>query len=138
VLRGSGVYRFVREQWLALLLAVMLWIEVAGFWVPAEQGPRAVALLFGTSICAVLGLRRRAAFATAVAVGCLMSAWVVFAGPPAGSLAPWLACLVAVYAVAQEHAWVPAIAGAGVVLASNWLQTLIATNDSMTSSTTSS
>jgi len=127
-MRGLGIHSALREQWLPLLLAVLLWIEVLGSWVPAEQGARGVALLLGTSMCVVLALRRRVAFATAAVVGGLLAAWV-FAGPPAGSLAPWLVCLVAVYAAAQEQEWVRAIGGAGVVLASNWLQTLVVTND---------
>jgi signal transduction histidine kinase len=118
----------VRAEWLPLLLTVLLWTEVAGFWVPAEQGPRGVALVLGTSMCAVLIARRRAPFATAAAVAALMSVWAV-GGPPAGSLAPWLACLVAIFAVAQERSWVRSITGAGLVLASNWLGTLVATND---------
>jgi signal transduction histidine kinase len=64
---------------------------------------------------------------TAAVVAGLMAAWAV-AGPPAGSLLPWLVSLVAIYAVAQEGDGVRAIAGAAVVLASNWLLTLIATN----------
>jgi signal transduction histidine kinase len=128
VTRASAAYRTARDEWLPLLLTVLMWIEIAGFWVPAEQGPRVVAVLFGTPLCAVLTMRRRAPLATAAAVAGLMSAWALV-GPPAGSLAPWLACLVAIYAAAQEQDWVRSLAGAGLVLASNWLETRVATDD---------
>jgi signal transduction histidine kinase len=128
VTRALAVYRSGQAVWLPVLLTVLLWIEVAGFWVPAEQGSRGVALLLGTSMCAALIARRRAPLATAAAVAAVMSVWAV-AGPPAGSLAPWLACLVAIFAVAQERSWLRSIAGAGLVLASNWLEARLATND---------
>jgi signal transduction histidine kinase len=126
--RGLAICRRLQDAWLALLLAGLMWVEVVGFWVPVEQGPRGVALLLGTSMCAVLTMRRRAPFATATVVAGLLSTWTL-AGPPAGSLVPWLVCLVAVYAVAQDHELGRSLVGAGLVLASNWLLTFVATND---------
>lgn len=126
--RASALARAVQDNWLPLFLTGMLWIEVAAFWVPAEQGPRAVAFVLGTSMCAVLAARRRRPLASAAGVAALLSVWTL-AGPPAGSLAPWLACLVAIYAVAQAPDWTRSLAGAGLVLASNWLETLVAVND---------
>jgi signal transduction histidine kinase len=127
VTRASVVLCRLQDEWLALLLTVLLWIEVVGFWVPAEQGPRAVALVLGTSMCALLVARRRRPLAAAAGVAAVMSAWT-FAGPPEAALVPWLVCLVAIYAAAQAHDSASSFAGPGAVLASIWLLTFVAMN----------
>jgi signal transduction histidine kinase len=127
VTRASVVFRWAQDEWLPLLLTGLMWIEVIGFWVPEEQGPRAVALALGTSMCAVLFARRRNLVASAAGVAAAMAAWT-FAGPPEGALVPMLVSLVAIFAVAQEPRSARAFAGAGLVLASLWLLTLVAMN----------
>jgi signal transduction histidine kinase len=98
-----------------------VWVEVAFFWVPAENGSRGVALALGTPMCAALLWRRRAPFATAVVVAGLLTVWSAF-GPPAGTLGAWLVCLLATYTVAQERVAWKAGTGAALILAATLLE----------------
>jgi signal transduction histidine kinase len=109
-----------RDIFAAAFLLVFTWIEIAFFWVPSEAGSRGVALALGTPMAVALLWRRRAPLATAAVIAALLTAWSAIA-PPAGTLGPWLVCLVATYSVAQDRVLWKAVTGAALVLTATLL-----------------
>src|SRR5919112_1042507 len=83
-----------------VVVAVGLWaatqIEVWGFWIEEEQGPKLLAAAMATGLGIALVWRRRHPLAVVAAIAALYAAWVVI-DVPAGSLFPFLILLVAVY-----------------------------------------
>jgi signal transduction histidine kinase len=99
----------------ATFLLAFTWVEIAFFWVPSEAGSRGVALALGTPMALALLWRSRAPLATAAVIAALVTVWSAI-GPPAGTLGPWLVCLVATYSVAQDRVLWKAVLGAALVL----------------------
>jgi signal transduction histidine kinase len=107
------------------LVALGLWvateIEVWGFWVEEEQGPKLFAAAMATGLAVAIAWRRGHPLAVVATVAALYAAWVVV-DVPAGSLFPFLILLVAVYTVAERCDRRAAVAGGALGLAAIWLQ----------------
>jgi hypothetical protein len=72
-----------RDTLIALGLAAAGQIEVWGFWVPDDQGPRLLAAAFMLALALPLAWRSVRPLATAVAVSAVMAAWVLVSVPAA-------------------------------------------------------
>src|SRR5690242_9741904 len=75
-------------------IAAMQW-EVWGFWVVSEQGPRALAAVFGVVMGGTLAWCRKAPMAALAIVLGVQVVWTLVSVPQ-GSLTPYLINLVAV------------------------------------------
>src|ERR1700754_4004461 len=79
---------------IALGLLIAAQIEVWGFWIEDEQGPKWLAAVMVTLMAAALAWRRRAPLAVAATVAGIYAAWVLI-DVPGGSLMPFVIVLVA-------------------------------------------
>jgi signal transduction histidine kinase len=82
----------------AVLLAGAGAVEVAFWWVPAEQGPSAGGFVGVLLLAAPLLWRRKAPALSAAAAALVWLGWSLLS-PPQGSFVPWLLQLLALYAV---------------------------------------
>jgi signal transduction histidine kinase len=103
-------------------------IEVWGFWVESEQGPKPLAAVFSLVMAAALAwCRTRPVAALAVVLGTHV-AWTLVA-VPRGSLFPFLIELVAVFSCAFRTRLVVATGGLVATVASEVLFVAMTTND---------
>lgn len=114
-------------------LAVSAFFLVAGqlevwiWWVPAEQGPRWAAAAYQAALALALVQRRRAPLLVQLVMSALLAAWALTT-PPAGSLIPWFAMIVAAYSVAAYQEFQYAAVGLAVNSASWVLFVAMTTN----------
>jgi hypothetical protein len=87
---------------LAALAAVQL--EIWGFWVVEEQGPRPPAAVFGALMAVPLAFRRTHPLPAFVAILVPYAVWV-HVSVPQGSLIPFLIELLALFSVARAVPW---------------------------------
>ena len=109
-------------------LALAAQIEVWGFWVESEQGPRPLAAIALALMALALVWRREAPLRTLAAVCLIYAAWNAIE-PPAGSLLPFVIVLVAVFNAAQRTAPWPAVAAGVAGMAAVWLEIALTDNN---------
>jgi signal transduction histidine kinase len=88
----------------ALAALVSVQVEVWGFWVVDEQGPRPLAAGFGALMAAALAIRRSHPLPGFLAVLVPYAVWV-HVSVPQGSLLPFLIELLALFSVARATPW---------------------------------
>src|SRR4051812_20554459 len=111
--RASGRLPSAGDTALAVVALVCVQIEVWGFWVVSEQGPRPLAAVLGfITAVALAWCRLRPVAALAVILG-VHVIWTLVAVPQ-GFLVPFLILLVAVFNLAMR---VPIAAAVGGLVA---------------------
>ena len=111
---------------LGLGLAAQL--EVWGFWVEADQGPKPLAASCLALMSVALIWRKQAPMRTLAAVCAIYAAWNAI-DPPAGSIMPFVILLVAVFGAAQRVALRPALVAGAAGMAAIWLEIALTDND---------
>lgn len=103
-------------------------IEIWGFWVESEQGPKQVAAVFGLVMGVALAWCRTRPVATLTVVLGAHVAWI-FVAVPRGSLVPFLIELVAVFACASRTRLAVAAGGLAATVATEVLFVAGTTNN---------
>ena len=112
----------------AAAAAVAMQVEVWGFWVVSEQGPKALAASLGLVMAVALAwCRTRPVAALAVVLGTHV-VWTLVAVPQ-GSLTPYLIELVAIFACALRTPIGPAVGGLVALVATEVLFVATTTNN---------
>lgn len=109
-------------------LAIAAQIEVWGFWVESEQGPKPLAAVALALMSLALVWRKEAPLRTLAAVCLIYAAWNAIE-PPAGSILPFVIVLVAVFNAAQRTSLWPAVAAGAAGMAAIWLEIVLTDND---------